>query len=200
MEYNDRGLIPDLRQRKAPVPMEECTIANYFSNKELKKAFPCTDYEITEARRHASFIGAGVTPPNEPRVTRYRIPIEDLAFVVNFLHHPDQTTLHNLLIEWLLVKEKNRRGCPIFLKKRTNQSCGSGITTSICIKSTKKNVVKMVGVLCRRQSFVRAWKRGTLTLSQQPLSDTRFRITLRVNVYNVNIYPPLKQNALLKSS
>jgi hypothetical protein len=127
--------------------MEECTIANYFSNKELKKAFPCTDYEITEARRHASFIGAGAIPPNEPRVTRYRIPIEDLAFVVNFLHHPDQTTLDNLLIEWLLVKEKNHRGCPIFLKKRTNQSCGSGITKSICIKSTKRNVVKMVGVL-----------------------------------------------------
>jgi hypothetical protein len=34
--------------------------------------------------------------------------------------------------------------------------------------------------------------------------DSRFRITLRVNVYNVNIsaniYPPLKQNAPLKSS
>ena len=68
------------------------TIANHFSNKELKKAFPCTDYEITEARRHASFIGAGATPPNVPRVTRYRIPVEDLAFVVNFLHSPDNAT------------------------------------------------------------------------------------------------------------
>ncbi|CAB3998963.1 Hypothetical predicted protein [Paramuricea clavata] len=27
------------------------TIANHFSNKELKKAFPCTNYKITEARR-----------------------------------------------------------------------------------------------------------------------------------------------------
>jgi hypothetical protein len=36
------------------------------------------------------------------------------------------------------------------------------------------------------------------------LDDSRFRITLQVNVYNVNIsaniYPPLKQNAPLKSS
>ena len=66
------------------------TITNHFTKQ--KKAFPCTDYEITEARRHASFIGAGATAPNVPRVTRYRTPVEDLAFVVNFLHHPDNAT------------------------------------------------------------------------------------------------------------
>ena len=38
------------------------TVASHFRNKELKFAFPCSDHEITKARRHAKFIGAGVTP------------------------------------------------------------------------------------------------------------------------------------------
>ena len=68
------------------------TVANHFSNKELKKAFPCSDYEITEARRHATFVGPGVMPPKSTRIKRYRLPVEDIAFVVNFLHHPDNAT------------------------------------------------------------------------------------------------------------
>ncbi len=67
------------------------TIATHFSNKELKSAFPCSDYEITQARRHARFIGAGVTPETT-HTKRYRIPVEDIAFVVDFLHHPDNAT------------------------------------------------------------------------------------------------------------
>ena len=34
------------------------TVATHFSNKELKSAFPCSDYEITKARRHAKFVAA----------------------------------------------------------------------------------------------------------------------------------------------
>ena len=67
------------------------TIANHFSNKELKKVFSCTDYEIMKARRHAKFIGAGVIP-RRTHVTKYRIPVQDIAFVVNFLHRPDNVT------------------------------------------------------------------------------------------------------------
>ena len=67
------------------------TVATHFSNKELKSAFPCSDYEITKARRHAKFVGAGVTPETT-YVKRYKIPVEDIAFVVDFLHHPDNAT------------------------------------------------------------------------------------------------------------
>ena len=67
------------------------TVATHFSNKELKSAFPCSDYEITKARHHAKFVGAGVTPETT-YVKRYRIPVEDIAFVVDFLHHPDNAT------------------------------------------------------------------------------------------------------------
>ena len=67
------------------------TVATHFSNKELKSAFPCSDYEITKARRHAKFIGAEVTPETT-NVKRYRILVEDIAFVVDFLHHPDNAT------------------------------------------------------------------------------------------------------------
>ena len=67
------------------------TIAGHFTNKQLKKAFSCCDYEITQARRHAKFIGAGVT--SEPtRLTRYQIPVEDFAFIVDFLYHTDNVT------------------------------------------------------------------------------------------------------------
>jgi hypothetical protein len=66
------------------------TVANAFSNKELQAKFNCTDYEITQARRQATEYGPGVTPPKKNKfVTKYRIPLEDLEFVLNFIHHPD---------------------------------------------------------------------------------------------------------------
>ena len=94
------AIIDDLTQ---PYNKENCgshgrirllsTISNHFTNKELKKAFPCIDYQITEARRHAKFIGTGATPPNTCRVAQFRIPFKDVAlFVVNFLHYPDNVT------------------------------------------------------------------------------------------------------------
>jgi hypothetical protein len=52
--------------------------------------------------------------------------------------------------------------------------------------------------------FRQGLEAGNFNSFSATLVDTRFRITLRVNVYNVNIsaniYPPLKQNAPLKSS
>ena len=67
------------------------TLAPHFKNKELKKAIPCSDYELTEARKHAQQHGPGATANKLKQVRRFRIPPEDLAFVVNFIHHPDNT-------------------------------------------------------------------------------------------------------------
>ena len=67
------------------------TLAPHFRNKELKSAIPCTDYELTEARKHAVLYGEGATPPTLKGIKRFRIPPEDLAFVLNFVHSPDNT-------------------------------------------------------------------------------------------------------------
>ena len=67
------------------------TLAPHFKNKELKNAIPCTDYELSEARRHAKQYGPGATAKKVKEVKRFRIPPEDLAFVINFIHHPDNT-------------------------------------------------------------------------------------------------------------
>ena len=67
------------------------TIAPHFKNKELKNAFQCTDYELTEARKHAQQHGPGATVKKVKQVRRFRIAPEDLAFVINFIHHPDNT-------------------------------------------------------------------------------------------------------------
>ena len=67
------------------------TLAPHFKNKELKKAIPCTDYRLTEARKHAQQHGPGANAPAKQPVKRFRIPLEDRAFVVNFLHNPENT-------------------------------------------------------------------------------------------------------------
>ena len=68
------------------------TVANSFSNKERRAKFSCNDYEITHARRQATEYGPGVTQPkNNKFVAKYKISFEDLAFVLNFIHHPDNT-------------------------------------------------------------------------------------------------------------
>ena len=67
------------------------TLAPHFRNKELKTAIPCTDNELTEARKNAKLHGEGATPPTLKGIKRFRIPAEDLAFVLNFVHHPDNT-------------------------------------------------------------------------------------------------------------
>ena len=46
-------------------------IAPHFKNKELKKAILCTDYELTEARKHTKLYGAGATPNSTEKVKRF---------------------------------------------------------------------------------------------------------------------------------
>jgi hypothetical protein len=94
------------------------SIAPHFKNKELKKAIPCTDYELTEARKHAKLYGPGPTPPPAEKVKRYRIPPEDLAFVLNFIHHPDNTCRSSH--RWHHVKDQSRLGSPTCLKTINN--------------------------------------------------------------------------------
>ena len=67
------------------------TIALHFKNKELKNAFQCMDYELTEARKHAQQHGPGATVNKVKQVKRFRIDPQDLAFIINFIHHPDNT-------------------------------------------------------------------------------------------------------------
>ena len=67
------------------------TIAPHFKNKELKNAFQCTDYELKEARKHAQQHGPRATVNKVKQVKRFRIDSQDLAFVINFIHHPDNT-------------------------------------------------------------------------------------------------------------
>ena len=66
-------------------------MAPYFKNRELKKAIPCTDYKLTEVRKHALQHGPGANAPAQQPVKRFRILPEDLAFVVNFLPNPENT-------------------------------------------------------------------------------------------------------------
>ena len=67
------------------------TLAPHFKNKELKKAIPCTDYELVEVRKHAQQHGPRANAAARQPVKRFRIPPEDLAFAVNFLHNPENT-------------------------------------------------------------------------------------------------------------
>ena len=72
------------------------TIAPHFKNKELKNAFQCTDYELTEARKHTQQHGPRATVHKVKQVRRFRIDPEDLAFVINFIHHSDNTSSHRV--------------------------------------------------------------------------------------------------------
>ena len=68
------------------------TVANSFSNKELKEKFSCNNYQIMQARRQAAEYGPGATPPKSKKfVTKYKVPFEDIVFLLNFIHHPDNT-------------------------------------------------------------------------------------------------------------
>ena len=68
------------------------TVATSFSKKEIQEKLNCTNYEITQARRQATEYGPGVTPQKKKKLTtKYRIPFEDLEFILNFVHHPDNT-------------------------------------------------------------------------------------------------------------
>lgn len=45
-----------------------------------------------QARRQATEYGPGVTPLKSKKfVTKYKVPFEDIVFLLNFIHHPDNT-------------------------------------------------------------------------------------------------------------
>ena len=75
-------------------------VAQQYSNKELKEHFKnsnskgeeisCTDYKITRAKMHAKTYGPGAECPKINRTSRHKLePSETIAFVLDFVHHPD---------------------------------------------------------------------------------------------------------------
>ena len=73
-------------------------VAPHMSAKELQDAFKhsnkngeitsCTPYEITKAKIHQKLYGATAKQPKKP-IIRMCTPIEDIAFVLEFLHSPE---------------------------------------------------------------------------------------------------------------
>ena len=74
-------------------------VAQQFTNKELKQIFRVTnsqgdeicstDYEITRARLHSKLYGPGASVPKISRQCSQKLPPETIAFVLEFIHHPD---------------------------------------------------------------------------------------------------------------
>ncbi|KAL9982162.1 hypothetical protein ACROYT_G010973 [Oculina patagonica] len=74
-------------------------VAQQYTNKELKEIFKytnsrgeevfCTDYEITKARLHSKVCGPGASVPKVNRRPCQKLPPETIAFVLEFIHHPD---------------------------------------------------------------------------------------------------------------
>ena len=125
------------------------TVASHVSNKELK-AFPCSDYELTESRRHAKFIGAGVTPPKHTRVTRYKISVEDLAVMVNFLHHPDVT------------------------RSSHRMACCEGKKSSWLLDLLEEQKQPVMWLKDSKNHLYAKYKAECLTSGRRPISETKF--------------------------
>ena len=74
-------------------------IAQQYTNKQLKEIFKytnsqgeevlCTDYEMTKARLHSKVYGPGASVPKVNRRPCQKLPLETIAFVLEFIHHPD---------------------------------------------------------------------------------------------------------------
>ena len=75
-------------------------VANNFTNKDLKAKFryktncenevSCTDYEITQARLHSQIFGPGLEkPPHKKMPRQFYTPVEDIAFLLDFIHSSD---------------------------------------------------------------------------------------------------------------
>ena len=74
-------------------------VAQQYTNKELKQMFKftnsrgeevsCTDYEITKARLHSKTHGPGAALPKIRRQYSHKLRPETIAFVLEFIHHPD---------------------------------------------------------------------------------------------------------------
>ena len=74
-------------------------VAQQYTNKELKQMFKftnsrgeevsCTDYELTKARLHSKMHGPRAALPKIRRHYSHKLPPETIAFVLEFIHHPD---------------------------------------------------------------------------------------------------------------
>ena len=74
-------------------------VAQQYTNKQLKQMFrftnsrgeevPCTDYELTKARLHSKMYGPGAALPKRRRQYSHKLQPETIAFVLEFIHHPD---------------------------------------------------------------------------------------------------------------
>ena len=76
------------------------SVAMHLSNDKLKEQFQhvnnkgetvsCTSYEITQARLHCHKHGAAAAAHEQQMgCPKFKTPMEDLAFVVDFLHSPE---------------------------------------------------------------------------------------------------------------
>ena len=84
-----------LRKLQAKAAFKFLVQLHHTSAKELQDAFKhsnkngeitsCTPYEITKAKIHQKLYGATAKQPEKP-VIRMCTPIEDIAFVLEFLH------------------------------------------------------------------------------------------------------------------
>ena len=74
-------------------------VAQQYTNKEIKQMFrfnnsqgeevSCTDYELTKARLHGKMYGPGAALPKIRHQCSHKLPPETIAFVLEFIHHPD---------------------------------------------------------------------------------------------------------------
>ena len=74
-------------------------VAPHMAVKELQETFehpnkqgvmkPCTAYEITKAKIHNKVHGATCDVPKSKPVTRVCTPVEDIAFLLEFIHSPE---------------------------------------------------------------------------------------------------------------
>ena len=48
----------------------------------------CTDYKITKARLHSKVYGTGASVPKVNWRPCQKLPLETIAFVLEFIHHP----------------------------------------------------------------------------------------------------------------
>ena len=128
------------------------TVATSFSNKELKDKFSCNDYQIMQARRQATEYGPGVTPPKSKKfVTKYKVPFEDIVFLLNFIHHPDNT------------EPSSHRMASCNGKKSSwiSDLIGGGKQPVLWLKDGKHHLYEKYKQECSRQSI-------------RPISETKF--------------------------
>ena len=124
------------------------TVANTFSNKE----FNCNDYEIMKARRQANEYGPGVTPPTSKKfVTKYKVPFEDLMFVLNFIHHPNNT----------VPSSHRMASCDGKKSSWVSELFGGGKQPVLWLKDGKHHLYEKYKSECSKQSC-------------KPISETKF--------------------------